>query len=293
MAGAHQQMMAEPDAAPQAAPQTLESAGFKERQEVFAGTAPNLRLNPKILRRLPSGDQASEVWVKPVADGSIEVQRQGSSGEFTATKHYSDGKSSLPLHGIGDGDLAHYMAGMQHLEMLPRDTQMANRGRTGAGAVVHVTPAPPAPLKGAPTAAEVQAIVANAAKAREAFAQPPAAATAARAAFGEPVRPADKASTPAATPKPSNFEVWDRGDNSWGIITKEGGDVTNVAITKSKGSKFFQVRIGGKLMSLPTSLERAKADALKFAEADAQTRPRGRPPNAKPPEVTITPAPAK
>lgn len=124
---------------PEEVPNALQSAGFSERQAVFTSSGQSIRLNPKVLRSLPSGQQASEVWNKPVQDGSIEVQRNDVTGEWSATKHYADGTDNT-VSGTSNGALVEYLNNVQAHEVPMRPSQQASQLQSAA--VSSVRPAP-------------------------------------------------------------------------------------------------------------------------------------------------------
>ena len=134
---AFQQAMANSGVAPlpPEAGDALEQTGFAERQNVFtgggSGSGKKSLLSPVVLRDLPTGSRASEVWTKPVQEGTIEIQRNGSSGEFTATKYYTDGTQHT-IHGIGDDSLRDYLQGVQQRELPRRQSQQVSRSSIGA-----------------------------------------------------------------------------------------------------------------------------------------------------------------
>jgi hypothetical protein len=168
--------------------QRIKAAGFVGKERVFqrvnTKSGPDYVLNQTVLPILPSGQQASESWSKPVQDGTIEIHRNGTSGEFVATKRYSDGTKQTS-HGTGDKALLDYLGNVEQRELPLRQSQRISRSAAGAppfdtSRIATATP-PGAPTaaqtsdaiveavrnlerstRGAPTTAELQRIILNA-----------------------------------------------------------------------------------------------------------------------------------
>lgn len=81
-----------------------------------------------IVRELPSGYLANEVAVKPVIDGSIEIQFDRDTGEFEATKYYAHSGDYESVSG-GPRELADYMAKVAQRELPIPASQYAGGGR--------------------------------------------------------------------------------------------------------------------------------------------------------------------
>ncbi len=85
-------------------------------------------------RQLLSGNLANEVWTKPVADGVIEVQRDSDTGEFEATKHYSDtGATSPPIRGSSPEEMVNYLDHVRQRELPIPTSQYVSRTAEGRG----------------------------------------------------------------------------------------------------------------------------------------------------------------
>ena len=71
-------------------------------------SAPKVERAP-LLRPLPSGQMPTDLLVKPVSDGVIELQWDSKLNEFEATKYYRDGRVSEPRTGVGPNEIIDYL----------------------------------------------------------------------------------------------------------------------------------------------------------------------------------------
>jgi hypothetical protein len=96
----------------------------------YAGR-PNAPREP-LARTLPvSGVLADEIWSKPVADGTIEVQRDPDTNEFVATKYFRAGKPPESVTGLGAKDLIDYLNGVRQREAPIPASQRVGRSSPG------------------------------------------------------------------------------------------------------------------------------------------------------------------